>query len=427
MKVIVIGGGPAGMMAAITSAENGNEVILIEKMLSLGRKLCITGKGRCNITSSLEMEDFIKNTPGNGMFLFSAFRNYTNQDMINFLAKQGLKVKEERGNRIFPVTDRAKDVLDCFVKRLNEVNVKIMLNTKVTEILTENLSTGPAPVDKIFKKVVGVKTESGIIKADKVILATGGKSYPTTGSTGDGYNFAKELGHTIKEIKPSLVPLECYEKQEVKELQGLSLKNVEINIIDETKGKTIYNDFGEMLFTHFGVSGPTILSGSAHLVRYKGIDGLLKDKKIVLTIDFKPALTDEKLDNRLLRDFEEFKNKQFKNSLDKLLPKKLIPIIIERTGINPDKKVNEITKQERRNLVKELKNFKVYIRGFRPIEEAIITSGGINIKEINPKTMESKIVSGLYFAGEVIDVDSYTGGFNLQIAYSTGYTAGSNF
>lgn len=417
MKVIVIGGGPAGMMAAITSAEKGNEVILIEKMPSLGRKLCITGKGRCNITSSLEMEDFIKNTPGNGMFLYSAFNNYTNQDIISFLEKQGLKVKEERGNRIFPVTDTARDVLNCFIKRLNELNVKIMLNTKVTEIVTENTDTNS-------KKVVGVKTENEVIKADKVIIATGGKSYPTTGSTGDGYSFAKALGHTIKDVKPSLVPLESYDKECVKELQGLSLKNVEINIIDETKGKTIYNDFGEMLFTHFGVSGPTILSGSAHLVRYKNIDGLLKDKKIALTIDFKPALTEEKLDSRILRDFEELKNKQFKNSLDKLLPKKLIPVIIQRTGINENKKVNEITKEERRKIIKELKSFKIHIKGFRPIEEAIITSGGINIKEINPKTMESKIVNGLYFAGEVIDVDSYTGGFNLQIAYSTGYTAG---
>ena len=412
MKVIIIGGGPAGMMAAITSAENGNEVILIEKMPSLGRKLCITGKGRCNITSSLEMEDFIKNTPGNGMFLYSSFNNFTNQDIINFLEKQGLKVKEERGNRIFPVTDSARDVLNCFVKKLNELKVKLMLNTKVTEIITEE------------QKVVGIKTEKETIKADKVILATGGKSYPTTGSTGDGYEFVKKLGHTITEIKPSLVPLESYDKEFCKALQGLSLKNVEINLVDEEKGKTIYNDFGEMLFTHFGVSGPTILSGSAHLVRYKNIEQLLKDKKIALTIDFKPALGEEKLDNRILRDFEELKNKQFKNSLDKLLPKKLIPVIIEKTGISENKQVNEITKEERKKLVKELKNFKIYIKGFRPIDEAIITCGGINIKEINPKTMESKIVEGLYFAGEIIDVDSYTGGFNLQIAYSTGYTAG---
>ena len=411
MKVVVIGGGPAGMMAAISSAENGNEVILIEKMQSLGRKLLITGKGRCNITSSLAMQDFIKNTPGNGMFLYGCFSNFTNYDIIDFLQKQGLKVKEERGNRIFPVTDKSKDVLDCFIKRLKELNVEIMLNTKITNILVET------------NEVKGVKTDKDIIKCDKVILATGGKSYPLTGSTGDGYKIAQNLGHTITNIKPSLVPLEAYDNV-ANSLQGLSLKNVEINFIDETTNKNIYNDFGEMLFTHFGVSGPVILSGSAHLVRYKNIEQLLKSKKIVLSIDFKPALSNEKLDDRILRDFDEFKNKQFKNSLDKLLPKKLIPVIIEKSKINPDKKVNEIKKTERIELVKLLKNFKIYIKDFRPIEEAIITSGGVNVKEINPKTMESKLVKGLYFAGEIIDVDSYTGGFNLQIAYSTGFTAG---
>ena len=413
MKVIVIGGGPAGMMAAITSAQNNNEVILIEKMNSLGRKLLITGKGRCNITSSLDMQDFIKNTPGNGMFLYSCFKNFTNRDIINFLNEQGLKVKEERGNRIFPVTDKSKDVLNCFTKKLNELNVRIMLNTKVKEIIAEN------------NIVEAIKTDKDIIKCDRVILATGGKSYPLTGSTGDGYNLAKSLGHTITKIQPSLVPLESCDKV-TKELQGLSLKNIEINLIDEEKNKKIYNDFGEMIFTHFGVSGPTILSSSAHLVRYKNIDELLKNKKIALLIDLKPALSEEKLNDRILRDFEEFKNKQFKNSLEKLLPKKLIPVVIEKTKINPNKKVNEITKEERKSIINLLKNFKIYIKGFRPIEEAIITSGGINIKEINPKTMESKIIKGLYFAGEIIDVDSYTGGFNLQIAYSTGFTAGQN-
>ena len=411
MKVIVIGGGPAGMMAAITSAESGNKVILIEKMQSLGRKLLITGKGRCNITSSLEMQEFIKNTPGNGMFLYSSFSNYTNKDIINFLKKQGLDVKEERGNRIFPITDKSSDVLNCFIKRLKELKVEIKLNTKVINIET------------VQNTVKGVKTNKEFITADKIILATGGKSYPLTGSTGDGYKIAKDLGHTITDIKPSLVPLESYDKF-TKDMQGLSLKNVEIKFIDETKNKIIYNDFGEMIFTHFGVSGPIILSGSAHLVRYKKIDELLKNKKIILQIDFKPALSNEKLNDRILRDFEEFKNKQFKNSLDKLLPKKLIPSIINKTKINPDKKVNEITKEERLMLVKLLKNFNIQIKNFRPIEEAIITSGGVNIKEINPKTMESKLVKGLYFAGEIIDVDSYTGGFNLQIAYSTGFTAG---
>lgn len=412
MKVVVIGGGPAGMMSAITSAENGNKVILIEKMQSLGRKLLITGKGRCNITSSLSMDEFIKNTPGNGMFLYSVYKNYTNTDIINFLKRQGLEVKEERGNRIFPITDKSQDVLKCFTKRLKELNVEILLNQKVNEIIVKDGS------------VAGVKLQDKIINTDKIILATGGKSYPLTGSTGDGYKMVEKLGHTVTKIKPSLVPLETFEKYTCKEMQGLSLRNVEIKLKDIEKNKIIYEDFGEMLFTHFGVSGPTILSSSAHLVRYKNIDELLKNKKIKLSIDLKPALSEEKLDERILRDFNEIKNKQFKNSLDKLLPQKLINIIIERSGINPQKQVNEIKKEERRSLVKLLKNFEVTIKGFRPIDEAIITSGGINIKEINPKTMESKIVNGLYFAGEIIDVDSYTGGFNLQIAYSTGYTAG---
>ena len=415
MKVVVIGGGPAGMMAAITSAENENEVILLEKNKSLGKKLLITGKGRCNITSSLPMEDFIKNTPGNGMFLYSAYNRFTNQDIISFLKKQGLEVKEERGNRIFPVTDKSQDVLNCFEKKLKGLkNVKIMYEMPVSEILVNE--------EKI---VTGVKCKNGaIIKADKVILATGGKSYPLTGSTGDGYEMAKKLGHTITKIKPSLVPLETYEQDLHRSLQGLSLRNIKIKMVDTCKNKTIYEDFGEMLFTHFGVSGPVILSGSAHLVRYKNIDELLKNKKIKLLIDLKPALTEEKLNDRILRDFEEFKNKNFKNSLDKLLPQKLIPVIIERSGINPDKQVNSITKQERTQIVKLLKDFEVTIKNFRRIEDGIITAGGISIKEVNPKTMESKLISGLYFAGEILDVDSYTGGFNLQIAYSTGFVAG---
>ena len=415
MKVIVIGGGPAGMMAAITSAENENEVILLEKNKGLGKKLLITGKGRCNITSSLPMEDFIKNTPGNGMFLYSAYNKFTNQDIISFLKKQGLDVKEERGNRIFPVTDKSKDVLNCFEKKLKNLqNVKIMYEMPVSEILINE-----------EKRITGVKCKNGaIINAEKVILATGGKSYPLTGSTGDGYEMAKKLGHTITKIKPSLVPLETYEQDLHRSLQGLSLRNVKIKMVDTCKNKTIYEDFGEMLFTHFGVSGPVILSGSAHLVRYKNIDELLKNKKIKLLIDLKPALTEEKLNDRILRDFEDFKNKNFKNSLDKLLPQKLIPVIIERSGINPDKQVNSITKQERIQIVKLLKEFEVTIKKFRRIEDGIITAGGISIKEVNPKTMESKLISGLYFAGEILDVDSYTGGFNLQIAYSTGFVAG---
>ena len=423
MNVVVIGGGPAGMMSAISSAENGNNVILLEKKERLGRKLLITGKGRCNITSSLPINEFIQNIPGNGQFLYSAFKNYTNNDIIDFLNKEGLDVKEERGNRIFPVTDKSLDVLKCFTNKLKELNVKIEYNMQVTEIVPKN-EYGNLKVIAHELKNNEQYGNTKTFEAEKVILATGGNSYPLTGSTGDGYELAKKLGHTVTKIRPSLVPLEVFEQNMCKELQGLSLRNVNIQFKNKENNKVIYDDFGEMLFTHFGVSGPTILSSSAHLVRYKNIDELLKNKKIVLNIDFKPALSEEKLDERILRDFDEFKNKQFKNSLDKLLPQKLIPVIIEKSGINPEKKVNEINKKERHRLVNLLKNFEVVIKGFRPIDEAIITSGGINIKEINPKTMESKLVEGLYFAGEIIDVDAYTGGFNLQIAYSTGYTAG---
>ena len=416
MKVVVIGGGPAGMMAAITASQKGDKVILIEKMKSLGRKLLITGKGRCNITSSLPIDEFIKNTPGNGKFLYSSYQIYTNKDIIKFLKEEGLEVKEERGNRIFPITDHSKDVLECFIKKLKKNNVEIHYNEKVEEILYEKKEK-----EKIVK---GVRTDKKIILAEKVILATGGKSYPLTGSTGDGYDLAKKLGHTIKEIKPSLVPLEIYEKDICKELQGLSLRNVSIKLLDSEKNKHIYEDFGEMLFTHFGVSGPIILSSSALLVRYKNIEEKYKNRSIKLVIDFKPALLEQKLESRILRDWDELKNKQYKNSLDKLLPQKLISVIVRQSKIDATKKVNEITKEERRNLVHLLKSFTLEIKAFRPIEEAIITSGGINIKEINPKTMESKIVKNLYIAGEIIDVDSYTGGFNLQIAYSTGYVAG---
>jgi len=420
MKVAVIGGGPAGMMAAISASKKGNEVYLIEKNGRLGKKLLITGKGRCNITSSLDIKDFIQNIPGNGKFLYSAFDNYTNNDIINFLKEHGVGVKEERGNRIFPVSDKSMDVLNAFENELKKKNVKIKLNTRVVGIDTEN-----GRVESLT-----YENENGQLKkltADKIILATGGKTYSSTGSTGDGYEIAQKLGHTVTKIRPSLVPLTATGKSLniCKDLQGLSLKNVGIKLIDSTKNKVIYEDFGEMLFTHFGVSGPTILSASAHLLRYKNIDELLKNNKIKLVIDFKPALQIEKLDARIQRDFAEEKNKEYKNSLNNLLPQKLINTIVELSQINPNKQVNEVTREERINLAKLLKNFTITISGFRPIEEGIVTSGGISIKEINPKTMESKIVEGLYFAGEVIDVDAYTGGFNLQIAYSTGYTAGS--
>lgn len=420
MDVIVIGGGPAGMMSAITAAKEDNNVIILEKMNSCGRKLLITGKGRCNITSSLSMDDFIKNTPGNGKFLYSCFQNFTNGDIIQMLKNNGVKTKEERGNRIFPVSDKSLDVLNAFEKEMEKNNVKVITKANVKKINIEN------------KKVTGVTFEKDglnkTFKADKVILATGGKSYSATGSTGDGYKIAENLGHSIIKIRPSLVPLQTSGKNLniCKQMQGLSLRNIKMKLVDSTKNKIIYEDFGELLFTHFGVSGPTILSSSAHLLRYKNIEELLKDGTIKLIIDLKPALDEEKLNLRILRDFEKEKNKSFKNSLNDLLPKKMIDTVIELSEIDENKKVNEITKKERMKLIQLLKHFEITISGFRPIEEAIITSGGISTKEINPKTMESKIIQGLYFAGEIIDVDAYTGGFNLQIAYSTGYTAGKN-
>ena len=441
MKVIVIGGGPAGLVSAISAATENNEVIVLEKMKEPGRKLLITGKGRCNITSSLPMEDFIKNIPGNGKFLYSAFNNFTNEDIIKLLKEHGVNVKIERGQRVFPVSDKAIDVRDALINKAKKLGVKIITNTKVENIITkknEQVYIANNSAENIEKNIEEKDTVEGVefllngkkeyIKCNKVILATGGKSYPGTGSTGDGYEIAKKLGHTITKIVPSLVPLEAKEDslEVCKKLQGLSLKNVNVKFMDTEKNKVIYEDFGEMLFTHFGLSGPTILSGSAHLLRYKNLEELLKSGKIKIIIDIKPALSIEKLDERILRDFSTEKNKMFKNSLDALLPKKMIDTIIELSNINPNKKVNEITKKERENLVNLLKKFAITIKGFRPIEEAIVTAGGVTIKEINPKTMESKIINGLYFAGEIIDVDAYTGGFNLQIAYSTGYTAGRN-
>ena len=414
MKVVVIGGGPAGMMSAISAARSGDKVVLLEKNNILGKKILITGKGRCNITSSLDIDDFINNIPGNGRFLYSAFENFDNKDIIELLKKEGVSVKEERGNRYFPTSDRAEDVRMALERETKKAGVDVKLNSKVCGIEIED------------SRVKSVVLENGKIDADKIILATGGKSYPLTGSNGEGYKIAEELGHTIKDVRGSLVPL-IAEKSVCSKMQGLSLRNVRIVLYDVEKDKKIYSDFGEMLFTHFGVSGPTILSGSAHLLRYKDVDKKISDGKIVLKIDLKPALSFEQLDARILRDFTEVKNKQFKNSLDKLLPKKMIDVVIDKSKIDPEKHVNEITREERMNLVKLLKCFVVRIDGFRPVDEAIVTAGGISVKEINPKTMESKIVSGLYFAGEIIDVDAYTGGFNLQIAYSTGFTAGKHF
>ena len=411
MNVIVIGGGAAGMMAAIMSARNGNKVTILEKMRSLGRKLSITGKGRCNITNATDMDNFIKNVPGNGRFLYSAFSQFTNQDTIDFFNEIGVKTKVERGDRVFPVSDSAMEVIDRLKKELDKRKVKIIVNSRVEKILVED------------GKVVGVKTADNTYSCDKVILATGGKSYPTTGSTGDGYKMAEMLGHTVVKPKASLVPIELYEK-DIVDLQGLSLKNVSIKIKDGQK--QVYEDFGEMLFTHFGVSGPIILSSSAHLLRVKNVDEKLKNKEITLEIDLKPALTAEKLETRIQRDFEKYTRKQYKNSLNDLLPGKMINYIIKKSNIPEEKQTDQITKEERRKLAEILKKLEFKIKGFRTIDEAIITAGGINIKEINSSTMESKLVNGLFFAGEIIDVDAYTGGFNLQIAFSTAYLAAKN-
>ena len=407
MDVIVVGGGPAGMIAAITASKKGDNVILLEKMRSVGRKLSITGKGRCNITNATDIDNFIKNIPGNGKFLFSAFNQFNNIDAINFFNSIGVETKVERGDRVFPTSDSALFVIDKLKKEMDNRKIKVIVNSEVEAILLDN------------DKVIGVKTLDKKYMCDKVILATGGKSYPMTGSDGKGYEIVKKLGHTIIEPKASLVPLETYEKNN---MQGLSLKNIAIEITDGKKA--IYKDFGEMLFTHFGVSGPVILSGSAHLLRVKNLAEKLKNKEITLHIDLKPALSLEKLEERIQRDFEKYTRKQFKNALGDLLPNKMIDYVIVNSKIDETKQTDQISKEERRRLAELLKNLEFKISKFRPIDEAIVTAGGINIKEINSSTMESKLIKGLYFAGEIIDVDALTGGFNLQIAYSTGYTAG---
>lgn len=393
-------------MAAGKAAERGLDVLLLEKNERIGKKLLISGKGRCNITNNTDIEGLINNIPGNGNFLYSSFYTFSNADLIELLHEEGLETKVERGGRVFPVSDSARDVVLILQRYVEKKGVKIRLNSAVEKIDEKNGS------------ITGVKLRDGsFLDCDSVIIATGGASYPGTGSTGDGYNMAKKLGHTIKELKPSLVPLLVSEAWN-SNLQGLSLKNISITITDK-KGKKIYTDFGEMLFTHFGVSGPVILSSSRHILNYG-----YKDVKLV--IDLKPGLSEEMLDARLQRDFEKFSRKQFKNSLDDLLPQKMIPVVIILSQISEDKPVNQITKTERRVLVNLLKAFTLEITGSRPISEAIVTAGGVCTDEINPSTMESKLIKGLYFAGEVIDVDAYTGGFNLTIAFSTGCLAGLN-
>ena len=410
-KVIVIGGGPAGMFAAIAAAENGHQVTLLEKNEKLGKKLFITGKGRCNITNSSDMDVLFNSVVTNRKFLYSAFYAYDNQMVVDFFEQAGLAVKNERGNRIFPVSDHSSDVIAVLQRVLKKNNVEIKLYTEVDSLLYES-----ADDENATKKVCGVKlSNGGILKADNVIVATGGFSYQTTGSTGDGYRFAKEAGHTVTDICPSLVPLNAKEEY-VRQMQGLSLKNVNVRIYNGKK--LLYDEFGEMLFTHFGVSGPLVLTASAVIK-----PELLK-QPLHMEIDLKPALSEEQLDKRVLKDFEEAKNKQFKNSIGKLFPTKMESVMIELSGIDPDKKVNEITKEERQDFVRLIKAFPLTLNGTRDFNEAIITKGGVKVNEVNPSTMESKKVRNLYFCGEVLDLDAVTGGFNLQIAWSTGHLAG---
>lgn len=408
-KVIVIGGGAAGMMAAITAARKGLRVTLIEKNEKLGKKLFITGKGRCNITNAGDSEDLFNSIVTNKKFMYSSLNGFSNYDVLGFFDELGLPIKIERGNRVFPESDHSSDVIAALNKELRRQKVDVRLNTVVKDIIVKD------------NRACGVVTVFGNVEekidADYVIVATGGNSYQSTGSTGDGYRFARKLGHDVTSILPALVPFTVKEEWEA-DLQGLSLKNISITVYDGQK--ELYSDFGEMLFTHFGVSGPVILSASSFVA------GKLKGRNLKLVIDLKPALSFEQLDERILRDFDEEKNKAFKNSLDKLLPKKLIPVVVMLSGIEGNKKVNEITRTERQKLVKLLKEFELTLTGLRGFNEAIITQGGVNVKEINPGTMESKIVKNLMFAGEVLDVDAVTGGFNLQIAWSTGYAAASH-
>lgn len=402
---IIVGGGAAGMMAAITAAGLGKSTLLLEKMNRCGKKISITGKGRCNVTNNCTSDDFFANIPTNPRFLYSAYAGFNSQDCMDFFERLGVPLKTERGNRVFPVSDKAEDIVRALEQGCEDYGVNRIFS-KVTEIITEDGA------------VKGVKCGSRSYFAPSVLIATGGKSYPGTGSDGDGYRFAEELGHTVTDIKPSLVPIES-DDDYCREMMGLSLKNVVLTLKDTVKNKVVFSEMGEMLFTHFGVSGPLVLSASSHIPQ-------VESGRYIFYIDLKPALDEKKLDERILRDFKEIPNRIFANSLSKLLPSKMIPTVVELSGIDGEKQVNSVTKLERQRLVSLLKAFPVHIRSFRPIAEAIVTSGGVKVSEVSPKTMESKLVKGLYFAGEVLDVDGYTGGFNLQIAFSTGCLAGEN-
>ena len=404
-KILIVGGGAAGMMASVFAARNGHEVHIFEKNEKTGKKLYITGKGRCNLTNACDMDTLFTSVCTNEKFLYSAFYGFTNQDAMNFFEEAGVKLKTERGNRVFPMSDRSGDILDALRRQMKKSGVQVQLNTEVSDILTKDGQASGICL-----------SDDRTIMGDAVIVATGGLSYASTGSTGDGYHFAEQLGHKVSPCQPSLVPFNIREAF-VKELQGLSLKNVEIHI--RSGKKELYREFGEMLFTHFGVSGPLILTASSYVGK------LAAKQELSLTLDLKPALTVEQLDQRILRDFEENKNKAFKNAVSGLFPAKLTPVMIFLSGIDPDKKVHEISREERKHFANLVKNLEMTITGLRGFEEAIITRGGVSVKEINPSTMESRLVSGLYFIGEVLDLDAVTGGFNLQIAWSTAYAAGN--
>lgn len=408
-KVLIVGGGAAGMFAAVTAARNGHKAVILEKNEKLGKKLFITGKGRCNLTNACDMETLFASVVSNPRFLYSSFYGYTNQDVIRFFEKLGVKTKTERGDRVFPESDHSSDVIRAMEREIKRLSVRVSLNTEVRKILIEN--------GAVFGAEFVKDGEREEIKGDACIVATGGLSYPLTGSTGDGYRFAGECGHSVTPCMPSLVPMEVKESW-AGSLMGLSLRNVKLSVYQGKK--RLYEDFGEMLFTHYGISGPLVISASSY------VGPVLKKQELKAEIDLKPALSEKQLDQRVQRDLEENHNRQFKNALGKLFPSKLVPVMVELSGINPEKKVNVISREERLRFVRLIKHLTLTVTGLRDYDEAIITKGGVNTKEVDPGTMESRLVKGLYFAGEVLDLDALTGGFNLQIAWSTAYAAGRN-